>query len=102
MPSRDARHRSSAQGEGTGWCSWLPVQLGWGDGVTLHVDKITEGEASEGLGRVTWRRQETLSTVEAKEVTGKSYNAPFWRSGLRIQHCHCHGTGSIPGPGTFT
>lgn len=40
--------------------------------MTLHVDKITEGEASEGLGRVTWRRQETLSTVEEKEVTGKS------------------------------
>lgn len=27
--------------------------------------------------------------------------APWWLSGLGIQHCHCYGAGSIPGPGTF-
>ena len=26
---------------------------------------------------------------------------PWWLSGLSIQHCHCCGTGSIPGPGIF-
>ena len=27
---------------------------------------------------------------------------PWWLRGLRIWHCHYRGSGSIPGPGTFT
>ena len=27
---------------------------------------------------------------------------PWWRSGLRIQHCHSYGSGLIPGPGIST
>ena len=30
-----------------------------------------------------------------------SWGAPWWLSGLRIQHCHCCGTGSIPGLGNL-
>ena len=45
-----------------------------------------------------------LSLVEKKINMGKSKNynvgAPWWFSGLRILHCHCCVTGSIPGPGT--
>lgn len=39
--------------------------------MALHTHKITEGEASQRLGRVGWKRQETILTEGKKELQAR-------------------------------
>ena len=38
-------------------------------------------------------------SFDTLKLNNKSLVVPWWPSRLRIQHCHCHGTGLIPATG---
>ena len=51
---------------------------------------------------ITVQLQLTLTENLITIVKCDSLGDPWWFSGLRTQHCHCFGSGSIPGQGTST
>ena len=58
-----------------------------------------------GLLLLALSKRGLIFTMNMVDLYGEKTNAIrvfWWCSGLRIQHCHCCGLGSIPGLGSTT